>query len=329
MLDLRVAGNACTTGTSSVGLAEPTADRLGEVWPKVQPKLLRLLEKRGLTKPQAEDVCQDVAVRALASDVEFENAEDLYRWAGQVARNLHIDLLRSVSRIACDDSVLVDMQADTDVEHEVERRIALSKVLKHWLTLRPLDQAALLDGMYADGNEDRGEAVKLAVRRHRARQRLRVLAEGVFGWSGITFAIRRIRNVTSATPAAALAAVPVAFLIAAPTLSPGAGDGAQVVPDRSPRMAQLVGTRQEVGREADRVAPLAPAAKTPKTKVGRTDADKAMVDTGVAGARAKVDNNGRQSGEPSGGFSCTTLTGTVNQTVCVTVPEPSEQPPSS
>lgn len=216
------------------------AERLGAVWPKVQPKLLRLLEKRGLTKPQAEDVCQDVAVRALASGVEFHSADDLYRWAGQVARNLHIDLLRSVSRIACDDSVLVDMQADTDIEHEVERKLALATVLKHWLTLRPLDQAALLEGMYADSSEDRGEAVKLAVRRHRARQRLRLLAEGVFGWSAIVTAIRKLRPLGSVTPTTALVAAPVAFLLVSPVFGPAGADDVRVAPVQAPHMARLV-----------------------------------------------------------------------------------------
>lgn len=292
------------------------------MWPKVEPKLLRLLEKRGLTKPQAEDVCQDVAVRALASGVEFESADDLYRWAGQVARNLHIDLLRSTSRIACDDTVLVEMQADTDVEHEVERRIALAKVLKHWLTLRPLDQAALLEGMYADGNEDRGEAVKLAVRRHRARARLRVLAEGLFGLTGAAALLRRTKSLVATAPAATMVAAPVAFLLVSPVFAPPQAAGDHVTTSPVPRVARLVVSRDQMPAQPAPAAVSRPVAKPAAPADTDSAPKKAPAPERV---RAEVPGGGVDAGEAErrwpGTYACVDPIGPGLTEVCVRAPE--------
>jgi DNA-directed RNA polymerase specialized sigma24 family protein len=100
-----------------------------------------MLALRGVDPSACDDLIQEVAVRALAVELPFDSADDLYAWAAPVARNLHIDLIRATGRTTAGDS-LVGLPAAIDVEHEVERRMVLQSALQALASLGEADRAA-------------------------------------------------------------------------------------------------------------------------------------------------------------------------------------------
>ena len=84
----------------------------------------------------------------------------------------------------------------------VEQRAAAAAVLAAVAELRESDRSALLEAVPVDA--DRTTAVRLNVRRHRARQRLLVMVEGFLGWwlAGRQLARRPRQAVALAVPGA-------------------------------------------------------------------------------------------------------------------------------
>ena len=182
-----------------------TGDSLAEVWPEVSGRLGRLLASRGASRDVADDVVQEVAARALAREIVFDDAADLMRWAVPVALNLLVDSARHAGRV----TVGIDGWdvAEGDVADLVAHRDRLTRVLGAVARLSDADRIALTS---AESPADRREAVKLAVRRHRARRRLLALVDGVaafVAWLGLS--LRRAR----APRAVSVAALPVAFVL--------------------------------------------------------------------------------------------------------------------
>ncbi len=199
----------------------------------MEPRLHRLLLLRGLDKSQSEDVVQEVAYRALSHAVPFDTPEDLYAWSAAVARRLHVDLVRAQGRTTGGDGLSL-LAATTDVEHEVERRIVLERTLAALATLGEADQAAILEP--APAATSTREATRYAVRRHRARKRLRGMIKGGLGWAAVLRAIRRAGEFNLVTvTATALLAVP-ALLVA---VLPG-GDPARPAPGAAPTFVSPV-----------------------------------------------------------------------------------------
>lgn len=186
-----------------------TGASLSDVWPEVSTRLGRLLTSRGASRDVADDLVQEVAARALAREVVFADAADLMRWAVPVALNLLVDNARSAGRV----TVGIDGwdAAEGDVADLVAHRDRLNRVLGAVARLSAADREALTAA--EDAPSDRREAVKLAVRRHRARRRLLALVDGVAGLAGVLGWIgvwaRRARPGRSV----AVAALPVAFVL--------------------------------------------------------------------------------------------------------------------
>src|SRR5258708_28402810 len=95
-------GKQETTGKSAAGgaaVGHPQVDFAAE-WPGVRAKLLRVLYSRNVSRPDAEDIVQEVAARALTRGRGFASQEDLARWAWRVAWNLRIDAVRPQRHLA-------------------------------------------------------------------------------------------------------------------------------------------------------------------------------------------------------------------------------------
>lgn len=187
------------------------------VWPDVERRLRGLLFRRGLDQASAEDVVQEVALRALAGQVTYTSAKDLLRWAGPVACNLHVDLLRQRARLA-DSGVDTEHPATNDVAGEVADRMELQRAFRGIAALRPADREAIMEAVTAEPGpaRNRKEAVRLAVRRHRARSRLALvmeqLAAWVLGWKWL----KRSRTATMAVAAVPIAALPLVLSVPPP-----------------------------------------------------------------------------------------------------------------
>ena len=230
-----------------------TGEDLASVWPEVSTRLGKLLTSRGATRDLADDVVQEVAARALARGVVFEDAADLMRWAVPVALNLLVDSARAAGRV----TVGIDGwdSAVSDVADVVAHRDRLHRVLGAVAHLSAADRAALTSD---EAPIDRREAVKLAVRRHRARRRLIALVDGVAGilvWFGVWGRrTRATRGVAVATVPVALA-LPVALVLVTP--APVESPREVRISTASPRLADArvpAAPRPAVRRPAERPA---------------------------------------------------------------------------
>jgi DNA-directed RNA polymerase specialized sigma24 family protein len=192
------------------------------VWPDVERRLRALLFRRGLDRASADDVVQEVALRALANHVTYASATDLLRWAGPVACNLHVDLVRHRARML-DAPEAEDHPAADDVPREVAHRIELQRAFRGIAALRPADREAIIDAVAAEPvvPRTRKEAVRLAVRRHRARSRLAIVLEQLAAWLTGLGVIRRGRRLVAVAALVPAAAIP---LIATWHVPPAAGE---------------------------------------------------------------------------------------------------------
>jgi RNA polymerase sigma factor (sigma-70 family) len=145
--------------------------------------LRRYLSRRGALPADADDLIQECAVRVLAHQPTFEDADDLVRWCLPVVRNLHVDAHRRDVRQVVTDDVPEQVQLRDVVQDSVLQRIELQSVLTAMHQLSPRDREAIV-GDSGARPADRREAVKLNVRRHRARQRLAALIASVAGILG-------------------------------------------------------------------------------------------------------------------------------------------------
>ncbi|MEY2567306.1 MAG: hypothetical protein QOE35_1835 [Actinomycetota bacterium] len=193
---------------SAVQPSSPAID-VGREWGFVRRELLRVLSARQVPHADAEDIVQEVALRALVHPEGFRTRPDLARWSWRVAWRLRIDGVRSAAHI--DASPAPDLPGPEDTARLVEGRLALDTVLAGFTRLSATDRTALFEAPAPDAS--RQEAVRLAVRRHRARARLTRLVGGLpTAWLGVTAHLRRLRVRTR--PQVTLTALPVAFLVA-------------------------------------------------------------------------------------------------------------------
>jgi DNA-directed RNA polymerase specialized sigma24 family protein len=214
-------GDAGATQRSRTGEALITPP-FEAVWPDVERRLRALLFRRGLDQASAEDVVQEVALRALAGRVTYTSAKDLLRWAGPVACNLHVDLLRQRARLQ-DGGVTTDHPATNDVAGEVADRMELQRAFRGLAALRPADREAIMEAVTAEPvpARSRKEAVRLAVRRHRARSRLALVMEQLAAWLfGAAWLRRSSRAATVALAAVPIAAFPLVLALRPPAAAP-------------------------------------------------------------------------------------------------------------
>jgi DNA-directed RNA polymerase specialized sigma24 family protein len=208
------------------------------VWPDVERRLRALLFRRGLDRASVDDVVQEVALRALANHVTYASATDLLRWAGPVACNLHVDLVRHRARML-DAPEADDHAAADDVPREVAHRIELQRAFRGIAALRPADREAIIEAVTSEpAPRTRKEAVRLAVRRHRARSRLAIVLEQLAAWVTGVQVLRRGRRLVAVAALVPAAAIP---LIVTWHVPPAAGDA---------RPARPVAEAAEAGRPA-------------------------------------------------------------------------------
>lgn len=210
-------GSPETTRTSGAAI---TSARLGEIWPAASRRLLRVLEQRGLDSTRAEDLVQEVGVRAMASGVTFDGLDDFLWWAVPVVRNLHIDLLRS-AKWSISAAELPDRECpEPGVDHVVERRLALHSVLTH-LSAMPEGDRDVIVAAATDAAVDGARPGTVAVRRHRARAHLRRMVGTALGLAGAGLSLRRLKAVgVTVSPVTAAAWVALPALAVAVTVSP-------------------------------------------------------------------------------------------------------------
>jgi hypothetical protein len=139
---------------------------------------MRMLLKRGTPRAQAEDIIQDVAVRALAHEPRFEGPADLLPWASTVARNVSSKQFRNERRRAwVPFEEHLDPGSGTSVEDRVLHILRAEAVLSALDELTARELEVLIPLM--EPAPDRQTQVGLAVRRHRARERLAKIVGGL------------------------------------------------------------------------------------------------------------------------------------------------------
>lgn len=199
-------------GDQSVYGHEPvrlSADLFVEVWPAVEPAVMRSLLRRGIPAGTAEDVTQEVAVRAL--DREFESAAHVRRWCTRVAVNLAIDDRRRHGRVVLGEIPDGEIAAASD---EAVVRLELSRVAAAIAGLSAVDQSVLR--MAAVGDAVIGEKRdrdRFALQLFRARKRLLEALKGWIGLGGLGALWHRRRSSLSLAMLALVTAVSWSTLI--------------------------------------------------------------------------------------------------------------------
>src|SRR5437773_1046450 len=150
----------------------------GSVWPRVFSETVAWLRGKGFDRHTAEDAAQEAGTRAFDREIPFSSAEDLTPWIRVVARRLARDANRRSARIDDDSADPVEHE---DVANVVEWRLALAAAAEAFVRLSQTDQEAIIEGVVGEQQPDRRQAVRLAVRRHRARNRLLALLEAIAG----------------------------------------------------------------------------------------------------------------------------------------------------
>jgi hypothetical protein len=224
-----------------------------DAWPDVSRRVASRLRAAGVGAADAEDLTSEAITRAVAKGVTFESTDHLFAWTLHVARNIHVDQRRAVGRGPVVHGIVdSDVAPAPDTAVVVEHRLRLERALEVLATFSPADRAAVMD----DGAPAvRRDAVRLAVRRHRARARLRAAIAGIAAILGR--AVRPRRVAVAATPVALVGAL---VLTLAPHMTPFGGGA----PDR-----RLPVVRMPVTAAAP-VAAVRPATRQAATRPAST-----------------------------------------------------------
>lgn len=203
------------------------AAHFSTAWPGVACRLRRRLRHLGAAEIDVEDLLQETAARALAREVPFVGEDDLLAWATVVSRRLAIAAHRRTLRLSACDDPTAERASAVDVEREVIARDAAERVLRAVPSLSAADRQALA---VTATPADRQEAVRLNVRRHRARARLRAAAGGV--WALVVALRRSLAPEPSSLAAAAmvLTAVTSLALFVQPEVDAGHGTHVEEAP---------------------------------------------------------------------------------------------------
>jgi hypothetical protein len=155
----------------------------GSTWLEVERRLRADLQERGVPAETARDICQEVAERALYTEVSYTDVGDLLRWSLVVGRRLAIDHHRKQARLLIGD--VPDRAVAIGPEDIVAARMTVGAISAALGTLTEDERSLLLDERTAPTRQER---VHLAVRRHRVRQRLLAM----LGWLGGVPIVRRL-----------------------------------------------------------------------------------------------------------------------------------------
>lgn len=230
-----------TAVTRACGSVITGPEEFSLLWPSLFDRVVATLRQRGVDWASAEDAVQEAGARALANQVPYTSEHDLRRWVQTVAWRVAVDNHRRTTRWrapwaaggrGADGGGLSAMggaeaeperiTTSVDVAHEVEARFELKAVERMFPLLSAADRAALLDT--APAGQTRKEAVRLAVRRHRARARLVAMVEGLASAIGF-LPWRRLGAWRAAIiPSVAAATLVPLALIAPPLVGQGGSD---------------------------------------------------------------------------------------------------------
>lgn len=135
----------------------------------------RFLASQGLRGAVADDVVQEVAARALATKLRYDDVDELVRWSCTVAKNLIVDEHRRAARRLPPGSAENLTRA---AEDDALGRVALADTLRAIGRLSTRDQSALIAQLRPPVQQlDRRSQVRENVALCRARSRLmRLLA---------------------------------------------------------------------------------------------------------------------------------------------------------
>jgi DNA-directed RNA polymerase specialized sigma24 family protein len=212
-----------------------------------------MLRRRGVRHHDVDEIVQETAARAISNGVTYTDADDLFRWASVVGGRLAIDLHRRGARLSDDE--LPDRADVVDVAMAAEHRVLLGVVRNRLPELSTRDQAVLLSGLHEEPAANRRESVRVAVARHRARNRLRLLLDGLAGGALLGWA-RRDRVWSAPAEAISYAVVPTAACV---LITIGAWSGVSThrvnEPPPSPIAAVQVGLPPATGNEAAEIRP--------------------------------------------------------------------------
>lgn len=161
-----------------------TPDLLGVFWPTASARVVNTLEGCGVDPGTAEDAVAEAATRALARGLEVSDVDDFCRWLFVVSKNIAVDAARRSKKIVMVEEI-PDRASAYDLESDVELRQQWHATADALTSLSEADRLSLLGELALDGaHTSRREAVKHAVRRHRARARLRYALGQVGAWIG-------------------------------------------------------------------------------------------------------------------------------------------------
>jgi DNA-directed RNA polymerase specialized sigma24 family protein len=125
----------------------------------------------------ADEAIQETAARVVAKSVDYSDADDLFRWAAVVSWRIAIDSRRRLAPVS--ELEVPDRADSVDVAQAAEDRIVLSAVQTRLKDLTTRDQELLLSSFDDQPVTSRRESVRLAVARHRARNRLKAMLDGL------------------------------------------------------------------------------------------------------------------------------------------------------
>lgn len=226
-----------------------SVDQFEQLWPTAHERLLKTLCGSGFDPATAEDAIAEAAARALARGLPFADLDDFCRWGFTVARNVARDLTRDSARFVVLDA-LPERADSYDLAGHVEMRERWQDTARALRSLSVGDKAAILDTISGTDEEfSRREAVKHAVRRHRARLRLRAALGQVGAFVGWVRRPRRLplewlsaydRQAAALLPSMLAAVLPwLAPGAAAPSASPDAPMTASAAPVAAPSSSDI------------------------------------------------------------------------------------------
>ena len=164
--------------------AEGDDASFGEVYELMGPRLITFFMRQGATRPVAEDLLQDVAVRLYRARGNFQRGASAMAWSYGVARNAHIDHLRATRtrRIVTSNDVALG-RAPADETASAEALVSASQQasrLEEVLETLPAAQREAFELRHVHGLDVAEAASKagvtenaLKIRVHRAKEALR------------------------------------------------------------------------------------------------------------------------------------------------------------
>lgn len=191
-------------------------------WPEVSRRLDATLTRRGVRPADAADIVQETALRTLARWPDVDDVEAFTRWAHTVAWRQCIDAYRrtrgttTVSFGAVHDQTTPDRW---DSDRVVEGKLELERTLRAMASLSTSDQAALAAAISGPASTaiDRKQAVREAVRLHRARLRLAGVVTKMGAALGVSW--KGLRKLAQLEAPRTTAVVATAVFVGAMTIS--------------------------------------------------------------------------------------------------------------